>query len=335
MNSTEQIEAQAAAWLVRRDGEAWTEDDQSALASWLEQSVAQRVAFLRLEHAWSRADRLGALQARSPLESGAFDPVAEEAAVPVPMPPTATKRMPTRWRAMAGLAAAVLLVATVLLTDVWRGPAALETAVGGHRSDLLADGSRIELNTDSRVRAAVSKPSRTVWLDRGEAFFEVAHDPAHPFVVHAGGCRITVLGTRFSVRRDRDRTVVVVAEGRVRIDREGAGGATAMPTIVTGGEVAVAEDNAIFVTANPGQDVASLLGWRDGQLLFEQVTLQEAATEFNRYNRRHFVISDPGVAAMRIGGRFGTHNVDGFAALLRDAMGLSVRDDGEEINISK
>ena len=91
--------------------------------------------------------------------------------------------------------------------------------MGGREAVTLADGSRVTLNTRTRGRALVNEQERRFWLEEGEAYFEVAHDPARPFVVMAGKDRVTVLGTRFSVRYEDGRTEVTVLEGRVRLDR--------------------------------------------------------------------------------------------------------------------
>jgi transmembrane sensor len=96
--------------------------------------------------------------------------------------------------------------------------ARFDTPVGGRKIVSLTDGSKVELNTQTVVRMAVDDKRRDVWLDSGEANFEVAHRDGEPFVVHAGKRTITVLGTKFSVRREKDRVTVNVVEGRVRVD---------------------------------------------------------------------------------------------------------------------
>ena len=126
----------------------------------------------------------------------------------------------SRWRpaAMAaGLALAVGL-GSLVATQQLGGRRVYATELGGHATVPLADGSKIELNTDTKLRAALAEEQRTVWLDRGEAYFEVSKDPNRPFVVMAGDRKVTVLGTKFSVRRDGDRVSVAVAEGKVRVD---------------------------------------------------------------------------------------------------------------------
>jgi transmembrane sensor len=169
----------------------------------------------------------------------------------------------------------------------------------------------------------VTPDSREFWLDRGEAYFEVAHAADHPFVVHAGPRTITVLGTKFSVRRDGNRVSVSVVEGRVRVDQAGAG-QSAPSTTITGGGVALADGASTLVTANATERVQHALSWRQGMLTFDQSTLADAAAEFNRYNRRQIVITDPEAAGIRIGGTFQAANIDAFARLLREAYGLRV-----------
>ena len=82
----------------------------------------------------------------------------------------------------------------------------------------LADGTQVELNTNTRLHADVNGLSRTVMLDSGEAYFDVVHDAKRPFTVYAGNRRITDIGTKFSVFRDGDDVRVTVREGKVRVD---------------------------------------------------------------------------------------------------------------------
>ena len=91
------------------------------------------------------------------------------------------------------------------------------TAVGATRVISLPDGSRLTLDTDSQVEVTIDGKARTVQLERGQAFFEVAHDRQRPFVVDTGRLSVTAVGTAFSVRRVGSDIRVVVAEGTVRL----------------------------------------------------------------------------------------------------------------------
>ena len=316
--SASDVEEQAARWLMRREEPGWTQSDQRALEAWLDESPAHKAGFWRLEHGWRAADRL-----RSLANSEATD----EAIRPGPR---------RRWHAAALAASLVALAIVPGSMDRPRSEQAravhLSTPVGGHAVVPMPDGSRVELNTATRLRAVVGRLRREVWLDRGEAYFEVAHSPDHPFIVHAGPRTVTVLGTKFSVRRSGDEVVVAVVEGRVRID--GGPGPEPSSSTVTGGDIAIARDTSVLVTASRSDDVAGLLSWRDGVIDLDRLTLAGAAAEFNRYHRTKIDLAGPGVAALRLGGRIRADNLDGFVALLQQAYGLRVERSGDVIKIS-
>lgn len=315
MSAADMIETQAAEWLAQRDGAGWTDERQQALDAWLNESTAHRVAYLRLAGAWERADRLSVLRRARP----EFRPLP-------------------RW-SMQRLAAGVVLA--VAAGSIWWGTRAVldeggdrfSTVVGARQVVALADGSQVTLNTDTRLRADVGRGGRAVWLEQGEAYFEVAHDATRPFVVHVAGRRVTVLGTHFSVRRIGSKVQVVVAEGRVGVDPESAPAGTS-PTLVDADHVAVADAKSVLVVAREAGKIHNDLSWRQGKLVFEQTTLADAAAEFNRYGRKQLVIADAATAEIRIGGSFDANNADGFATLLRQGFGLVVHDDGKVIRIS-
>jgi transmembrane sensor len=319
--SAREIEQQAALWLVRREEPEWTAADEAMLAAWLEESMAHKAAFWRLEFGWREADRIRALGTMS-----AHD-----------RPPLKLAR--ARW-APAALAASLLVALTFTVMQAADRPQAVEvraeryaTPLGGRGVVRLDDGSEVELNTATALRAAVSEARREVWLDRGEAFFEVRHDARLPFVVHAGSRTITVLGTKFAVRRDAERVTVTVLEGRVRVD-DSASLQASPAVIMTPGDVAIARGASTLLAEHSEERVEDALAWRSGMLSFDQASLADAAAEFNRYNRKRIVIDDPAVAGMRIGGTFQAANVDAFVRLLHDAYGLKIVENADEVRIS-
>jgi len=315
MGEAQDTERVAADWIARSD-RGLRADERNAREAWLEADASHRVAWLRLRAAWRCADDL-----------------ADE---PLAVRPTARtwSAMSTRFRpqATAAAVAACALLAVLVALELRPDGVAYATDVGGRSSAPLEDGSRIELNTDSRVRVDVGPRRRIAWLDKGEAYFDVAHDPEHPFVIHAGDRRVTVLGTRFTVRREGDRLEVAVADGRVRVDQPGA--RTLLPRVVIVGDRLVAEGPSMRVDHVGEQAVADEMGWRQGAVVFQDTTLAEAAAELNRYNRVQLVISDAGSAELRIGGSVDPLNVEAFAALLRDAYGLKTERQGDLIYIS-
>ena len=334
MNERERIEADAARWLARQDAGCWTADDQRLLDDWLRESTAHRVAWLRLDAAWQRVDAMAELPSPTP---------APAAAAAIWPPVRAGRRA---WIAF-GAAAAVVTVAAWLSQ---RAPADLDTygtAVGARESVSLADGSHITLNTHTRARSLINASERRVWIDEGEVFFQVQHDPTRPFVVTAGSARITVLGTQFRVRHERGRTEVTVLEGRVQFDSPAGAKIEAAPRgsarspvtpppplRLTRNEAVVTEGDSLLLAAKTPEQVRHELSWRQGRLEFEQRTLGEIAAEFNRYNRKQLAV-DPTVADLRLGGSFDADNVDGFVRLVRDGFGLKVSEEGSRLRLSR
>jgi transmembrane sensor len=316
MTSALSREHTATAWLIRREENGWTADDNARLEAWLNADPKNRIAFYRMQFGWQKVDRLAALR---------------EPAVPMPVHNSA------RWWGRRGVGPALSIAASLALGAiiVWH-LVGLErhtytTSIGGRIEVPLSDGSKIELNTDTRLRAEVNANSRTVWLENGEAYFDVAHDATRPFVVHGGTRNITVLGTKFSVRRDGDRVEVVVLEGRVRVDDLAS---PERAVVITRGDIAISQGVALNIKHSE-EHAADELSWRRGMLTFNEMTLVDAAAEFNRYNHKQLVVVDPRAAAVHIGGSFDATNVEAFVRLLRQGFGLRVEDEGNVIRISR
>jgi transmembrane sensor len=313
--SGEAIDEAAGDWLARRDSGAWTAADQVDFDRWLHASDLHRVAYLRLEHAWEEGLRLKALGAgvptgRVPPQGHLFSPFfdsGQEAGKSTDNS-SAHPGRPLRWAAAATVLVAV--GAYLLASGVFAGRH-YSTPVGGMASIPLVDGSKVTLNTDSKIQVAVTKRERRVHLERGEAFFEVAKDTAHAFIVEVGDKRVIAVGTKFAVRRDAGNIRVVVTEGKVRVE------IAERPTAsLTAGAVALTTDAGTFVQVSSLSDAEDYLAWLRGVLVFHESTLAEAAAEFNRYNSRKIIIADSAVGPMRIAGAFRSSNLDGFVRLL-------------------
>ncbi len=345
MTSSREIEHTAAAWIARRDAGDWSDRDQRELEAWLTASVAHQVAYLRLDAAWRRSDRLKALGAGVP--AGVVPPRGRWATAPLgsvaePAPRASRKTSPpptqaTAWRRalprLLAVAASLALLAWLALG--WqRVPVqrmAWHTAIGELRVAALPDGSSATLSSDSRIVVAMSRSERRIELEQGEAFFNVARDPARPFTVEAGGRRVTAVGTRFDVRRDASAVRVVVTHGLVRLQADGPDAGRRPTTLLPAGSVALANDAGVEVSTVPLPQAEAYLSWRDGFLSFHDTPLAAAAAEFNRYSTRKLVVADPGVGAMRVGGNFRWSNVDGFVRLLTQAFPVTAERKGQDI----
>ncbi len=311
-----EINSDAATWLVRAHSEGWCEEDRKALDDWLAQSAAHRAAYWRLKAVYAETSRLQAL--RKPQRGGGEKP--RKSAIPF----------------LAATAAALVIAGVIGAATIDFAPPPSETystQIGGSKTLALRDGTRIELNTATSVRVLLTAKQRTVWLDKGEAFFKVAHDEARPFVVMAAGHRVTDIGTEFLVRHDPARLEVAVVEGKVGFDSSDPA-SRAQPLQLAAGDVLVATPHAITVRARPREDLANELGWRRGMLIFHHTTLADAAAEFNRYNSHQLVVGDE-AASLTINGAFPKNDVMAFIRLTQAVLGLHVEDGRQRTVISR
>jgi transmembrane sensor len=317
--SADDIEQAAAIWLAREDfGLTPSERDERDV--WLAQSSRHKVAYLQLKAAWGRTERLAALKSPEPR---------------APMSRALSPRSGTV-RRLALLAAATVVMffgSSVYLSWRQQSEHSYATLVGHMRTVQLADGTRMELNTNTHVRTDVNARLRVVTLESGEAYFDVIHDASHPFIVYAGNWRITDLGTKFSVFLDGDDVRVLVREGRVRVDPR-RGSAPSRSVVAQAGYAVLARGLETLVLSKPDADIASDLSWRGGVLEFDHQPLAEVAAQFNRYNAKQIQI-EGSARKIPIGGSFKADKVDVFVQLLHRGFGLSVNDQGDRIVISR
>ena len=342
----EDIEAAAAAWFERREWSDWDDAAEKALDTWLSESTAHRVAFVRLEAAWERAERLKALGAgippgRVPTRASfgfmqSASPVAQSVARPVASSVAPDKKAWWSGRrtwavAVPCLAAVLALVVGHYLEARWQ---VYGTPVGTIAPVLLADGSRITLDSNTRIQVAMDTGQRRVRLEHGEALFDVAKDPMRPMVVEVADKRVTAIGTEFSVRRDSDEISVLVKEGRVRIDG-GQGSSGANTTELGAGGEASTHGGKIAIARVGMTEIERALSWHEGYLEFQETPLPQVVAEFNRYRVQGIEIDDPRLDSIRIGGRFRCTDASAFLALLEQGFPVVVTRDGNHVSLRR
>lgn len=203
-----------------------------------------------------------------------------------------------------------------------------ETVVGEIRTIRLADGSDMTLNTDSEVALPAWKGERRVRLLRGEGFFRVAKDAAHPFIVESGGGSVRAVGTAFSVRTDPAGFRVALAEGKVSVSTSVRHDAA---LLVAGQRLAV-KDGAI---SRSDGGVAQATSWLAGEVTFRDETLGDAIAEMNRYSSRKIVLDDARARGRKLSGVFKTGDIDTFVqALTAYGMARVQSEDAGEIRLS-
>jgi len=312
------VQAEAGAWITRRDSTEWSNADQAALDAWLAASTAHMIAFIRLDDMWKRADRLKALKPNARQRTGLM------------------RRFASGTFAMKAVAAAVVAAcigAAAFLTPLRPTETVYATAIGAHKALKLPDGSRIDLNTDTTLRLSRSANRVTVTLDKGEAFFQIKHDPRRLFVVLAGRHRVIDIGTEFLMRSQPNHLEVTLISGSARLDAPD--GRMQTPILLRPGDDLTVANNLITTTRKSSHRLAEELGWRRGMLIFEATPLADVVAEFNRYSVRKIVVADRVTASIPLSASFPTDGADSFLELAKAMLKVRVDRRGDDIVISQ
>lgn len=308
-----EIDAKAAAWAVALDAGELDAGKRAELEAWMAQDRRHRGALLRAQAGLRLMDH-------GQVVSKMLPPPRRDAG--------RAARLRSRWAWGAGLSTAAGLAAAAVL---WSAPASdFKTEVGEQRRVALQDGSVAMINTDSRLRVRLGGAERRITVRQGEAWFQVAKDHVHPFVVDAGPVHVRATGTAFSVRRRTDGAEVVVTEGRVVAWRDGQGGA---PVAISAGQSAFVADSPVQTVQAKATHTDDVLAWRRGEIVFDGDTVAAAVAEFNRYNERKIELSDPTIGQRTIVGYFLIDQPEKFALAASRMTGGAVREDGERIVI--
>jgi ferric-dicitrate binding protein FerR (iron transport regulator) len=358
-----QIYEEAAEWLVElRVGDV-DAVRRERLDSWFRESPHHIRAFLELSSIWEdggdpdlnrkySTDALVAMAtARSttatnviPLERGIPNPAAEriDARAVIRGIQCKVGRAARRasWRSQ--LVASFAIAACAAGLSFWlygRLEVSYVTRIGEEKSVRLADGSTLELNSNSRIRVRFSAHERAVDLIEGQALFHVAKDAARPFIVRSDAARVRAVGTQFDVYRKASGTTVTVVEGRVAVSPVQQGASPSAPPTAVGAIILAAGEQ---VTVAPSKatkptkaDVATATAWTQRELVFDSTPLTEVAQEFNRYNVKQLIVNDADLRDFHVTGVFSSTDSASLLRFLRAQRGISVQESDTDIRISK
>jgi transmembrane sensor len=194
-----------------------------------------------------------------------------------------------------------------------------KTAVGQRRSLSLADGSQIQLNTDTAIDVSFDSRQRLIRLRGGEILVQTGKlGDQRPFFVETRDGRVQALGTRFSVQQLADSTRVGVLEDRVSIQPAGQ---TVTAQILKAGEGADFDSRHISVV-HPFQ--SSQVAWINGQLIVLDARLGDVVQELGRY-RRGVLHCDDRARNLRVSGTFRVDSSDAVLANLQASLPIHIR----------
>lgn len=320
--------AEASVWIVRLHGPHRSPELEAGFRQWLAAHAENAQEFERVTAVWEAA------------------PHASTAGLPRV---TRWERPPAsrRWALVA-----VLLLACG--TGAWlaahfsRDPV-MVTGIGEQRVVPLDDGTRVTLNSDSKLKIEYTPDTRRVLLIRGEAFFEVAHNAQRPFVVIAGDQQVTAIGTAFEVRYEPDHIDVMLVEGKVSVTSTAAQAPTAPQVVANLPQGVVAKTAARGYVMTPGErlriakvgptkvdepHMEAVTAWRRGEVMLDDTPLADAVAEMNRYNKSALVIDEGKIAELKVSGIYHTGDSAGFAQTVANLYGLRVTEADNQIHLS-
>lgn len=319
------IEAEAATWVAQLDSRGENGVDLEELSDWTRQSPQHREAFERMATLWLGADILDKLN---------YLDDAEEVRASLNY-----RHNIVRWA--TGLAATFVVGASIWLTHGLTAPAGVQmaeyaTAVGEQQTITLADGSSIILNTNSDISVDLSENKRQITLAKGEAHFDVAHDPDRPFVVYARDGIVKAVGTAFTVQLHAEAVEVTVSEGVVAILTPpeevtlddvidvAVEDLTPIAALTVGESAVIDEEMVESVVRMSEDDLDRKLLWRGGFLAFTGEPLSTVVADVSRYTDILIEIDDPELESLPIGGYFKVGEVEDMFDSLEASFGVTV-----------
>ena len=309
------MQDQAAAWIARLRSDSVSEEDQQEFALWLSANPEHRKAMDFMQDLWADLEVIREL------------------------PLTARPARPQRrhWMATGIVVAATLVLALLLSPQLgfYDDQQQFRTRVGEQLTVELADGSAINLNTNSRLRVELDDDIRRVVLSQGEAYFKVAKDPQRPFVVAAGNAEVRALGTAFNIYLHNGSTEITVTEGVVRVTELNVPGTRAADTALLYVNQSIASgDGGLAAPASVDGEIK--LAWREGKLVADGMTLNTLVRELSRYHPKKIIIADPELGLETVGGVFRLENPDSILLALEHSHGVrSVALDDGSIQLIK
>lgn len=301
------LSREASDWVVRLAEDASAED-HAAFTRWRDADSRHAEAYDRIAGIWNQAGRLS----RSP-SAGA-----------VRADPRSGRPRAFGFALAASLAAAIVVSVVLLGPRLLPGSPEQETmlfaaALGEIKELDLPDGSRLILDSGSKVETDFTKSERSLTLREGRARFQVAHE-ARPFVVHAGTSEVLATGTLFDVSLIGGRTAVLLLEGSVEVRPFGtAKESERMPARLKPGQ------KLTLSTSAPPERTQATRGdrnWPARMLEFDNTRLDEAAALANRYSRVQLKLGNERIRGLHVSGAFRAGDVAGLARSLATAFDL-------------
>lgn len=349
--STSALLAEAARWFLRLEQSEATSETFVEWQRWLNAAPEHRRAYEQIEETVLQLGRIPAqpaLPAADDVDRDAYQgeqPVSQwrealrgdESFDAAQVASARGAERPRRWLP-AAIATAIALIAAgagwfwARFEHVARPETyAYRTLPGERRTVELREGSRVTLDANSVLTVRLGPDQRSLTLERGEAFFQVAKDANRPFVVRAGTTRVRALGTAFNVRMSGDRTVVAVTEGEVEFVADvpvatsaPVSSATSRLTAqVVAGEGLSFVDGGSLQTLSP-REAPLATAWLKGRRQYRNEALRYVLADVDRYTGHKIRVADDATGDLRFTGTLNLENSDAWLRGLSVALPVTM-----------
>ncbi|MBA6390893.1 FecR domain-containing protein [Colwellia sp. BRX10-3] len=323
------IDDEASIWLVKLDNGNLSDQSRKELKTWLSADKRHPVALKAMADVWDDMDEiLMIIDNKDSSVKVSIWPILKPIFKPVML--------------AASISFMALLLWVGMPNDVHKNSYA--TLIGQQMDATFDDGSIIHLNTNTHIETEFSDNKRIIKLVKGEALFEVAHDPNRPFIVYAGDRLVQAIGTKFVVHLKSEDIQVTVTDGKVKMSKVALNTTltdindltnTAIQKddvyIIKGEKVVVTQDKTPTLTFIKAENMARELSWLNGKLIFVNEELSDVIEEINRYVEIEIVLNDPTLHDIPISGRFDLKDSEA----LIEAIELSFNMKSERIGSNK
>lgn len=301
---SDQVCAEAAAWLARLCADCREDIDEQGFRAWLAESPEHAAAFEAVDRTWNVLGSLG-------------EPAEQR-----------------RGNEKAGLSRRLLLVGAGFVTIGAGSFFALrtasantfETGVGEQKRVTLEDGSQLFLDAQTRISISFSDTERSAEMPFGRANFHVVADARRPFVVQAAQREIVANQCNFDIRCDASRVQVVLIHGEADVHPAAAG--TPMARLRSGERMIAMAGIEKFDRPK----LAPLVAWQSGFEIFESKRLDEAVAEMNRYSDTKIIV-DPSVADRKVSGVYRTGDNAAFARVVAQLLSIGVQEGSQALTL--
>lgn len=307
-NQQDKTATQATYWQAQLSSDLVTEKQRREFEVWLNERPENKMAWQEINAFWLGLDSL--------TEADIAD--AESGRVIAFKTPGAIRPNLRFVRPALGIAASLLLMASLIYTQAGFYFADYTTAPGKQRNITLADGSEIIMNTDTAVSVDYSAQHRQITLHDGEAYFVVAPDAQRPFEVQTPSGQVRALGTEFNIKTGHEKVTVTVYQHAVRVTAENG---KAIDSLPEGQQVDFSDTDLSAVTA---ANLQRGKAWRNQRMIFQDRPLAEVIEELNRYRSGKIIVIDGNIKNLPVTGVFATGDTNIALLTIEQSLPISI-----------